>query len=186
MKPKLAEFSLVEERWFIFFFNKDAFRSTIIIKSWKTKKEKREQNKNSRNKNNQPTNQNYQKHQLKSLIDISDPDGNAPFNHWLFPHTSTSVFPLLCWRPMCFMSNTLLLFYSPLTNYAELNILQTALVKKIILKLGLDYNNLLGQTKIKKIACIQKTQFVMKVILNESLQGYSKSFFGTCKMQAVY
>lgn len=47
----------------------------------------------------------------------------------------------------------------------------------IILKSGLHYDNLLGMTKIKKIACIQKTKFVIKLILNESLQSYSKSTF---------
>lgn len=64
------------------------------------------------------------------------------------------------------MFNILLLLFTLVKNYAGINMFQTTLVKKIISKSRLDYNHLLGQIKIKKIICISKTQFVIKVILN--------------------
>lgn len=143
------------------------------------KKGKEKENKNPTNNNNQPTktNKNTNKNQQNSSTSVIIMGNSISFNHWLFTHANTSVFIFLCWRPMGFMSNILLLLFSPLTNSAEANIFQTTLVKKIILKSGLDKNHLLGQTKNKKITCMQKPQLVIKVILNKSLQSYSKSLF---------
>lgn len=144
--------------------------------------EQKTKGKEKENKNPQTTTTNQPKltkipNQQNSSTSVTLMGNSISFNHWLFTHANTSVFIFLCWRPMFFMSNILLLLFSPLTNYAETNIFQKTLVKKITLKSGLDNNHLLGQTKIKKITCMQKPQLVIKVILNKSLQSYSKSLF---------
>lgn len=88
---------------------------------------------------------------------------------------------------MFFMFNILLLLFTPVKNYAGINMFQTTLVKKIISKSGLDYNHLLGQIKIKKNnmhlknSICDKSNF--KLVPAELFQ---ESFLGTCRRQVVY